>query len=168
MALEIMTCVTNGQGMGPGHTALYIDGVVWSFEAIGSRNGWKKFDYSKYVHDNRWRPIIYQSMKVAVDKSKVEAFLHSDSSSAVNLYGANVCSQRASKALEAGASAGFDPPGLDTPYGVYWHAWDKEYVDWEVCIWPDKGVTKPALVWSGIVNKLRDDYQFELKDVRTA
>lgn len=163
--LKILTCVTNGGGYGPGHTALVIGQTVWSFEQLVGITGWKKFAVSDYMAANAERPVILQTLNEKVDGQQVLDWLKWDEWKPWNKYGPNVCSQRASSALAEGASSGFDPKGYDTPYGVYWHAWDKTYVQVEKCVWASQGSGDKK---DRIAAKLKADYQFDLSDVVTS
>ena len=161
--LRIITCVTNAGGSGPGHTALWVDNTVYSFELMGSFNGWLVQSATTYLNNdqNKSRPVIAQTLNSRVNAQKVLKALQDEANEWFEGYGAaNVCSQRAASNLDAGASKGFNPPGYDTPYRVYWHAWNKEYVGSERCVWQDRGSS-----FSGKRDKLYADYQFDLDSV---
>lgn len=139
--LRILTCVTNAGGRGPGHSALWVDNTVYSFEDMFSTNGWLVQAASTYLNNsqNKNRPVIAQTLNSKVNAQKVLDSLRAEANEWFEMYsGSNVCSQRASANLAVGASKGFNPPGYDTPYKVYWHAWDKEYVGSERCVWQDR------------------------------
>lgn len=162
--LRIVTCVTNAGGVGPGHTALWIDNHIYSFERMASTNGWLVTSASSYLNNdqNKNRPVIAQTLNSNVNGWEVWDAVDEESKEIFERYGPSVCSQRASVMLDAGASNGFDPKGYDTPYGVYWHAWNKEYVGSERCVWQIRGSD-----FQSKRDKLLADYQFDLADVAT-
>ncbi len=161
--LRILTCVTNAGGVGPGHTALWVDNTVYSFEQMTSFNGWLVQAATTYLNNdqNKNRPVIAQTLNSRVNAQKVLTALQDEAAEWFERYSAgNVCSQRASANLDAGASKGFNPRGFDTPYGVYWHAWNKEYVGSERCVWQDRSGQ-----FASKRDKLLADYQFEIDSV---
>jgi hypothetical protein len=161
----IITCVTNTSGYGPGHTALYINGTCYSFEQMGNKNGWLVLRVDEYVDkpSNRGRPLIYYQLNERVNPDQIEDWLIADAKG-WSLYGPNVCSQRASHAVNAGTPGGFDPPGYDTPLGVYWHAWEQRLVgDWWA-VWKEPGLQNPA-AQARIYAKLKKNYEIEPGDM---
>ncbi len=161
--LRILTCVTNAGGVGPGHTALWVDNTVYSFERMFSANGWLVQNFSTYVNNdqNKNRPVIAQTLNSRVNAQTVLNSLRAEADEWFEQYsGSNVCSMRASANLDTGASAGFDPRGYDTPYGVYWHAWNKEYVGSERCVWQTRSSD-----YDSKRTKLYSDYQFDIDSV---
>lgn len=164
--LRILTCVTNAGGMGPGHTALWIDEQIYSFEKITSANGWLVQNFSTYVNNeqNKNRPVIAQTLNSNVNAQTVLNTVRREANEWFEQYsGSNVCSQRASAMLDSGGSSGFNPSGYDTPYKVYWHAWNKQYVGSERCVWQVRGGD-----FQSKRDKLFQDYQFDLADVGTS
>ncbi len=160
--LRILTCVTNAGGVGPGHTALWVDNTVYSFERMLSANGWLVQNFSTYVNNdqNKNRPVIAQTLNSGVTAQTVLDSLRAEADEWFEQYsGSNVCSQRASANLDTGASNGFDPKGYDTPFGVYWHAWNKSYVGSERCVWQVRGSNHDSKA-----AKLLADYQFNESD----
>lgn len=161
----IITCVTNAGGYGPGHTALYIDDTVYSFEQMGNRNAWlvtRLDDYAKLAI-NRGRPLIYYKLNNRCSPDSIEAYLISDAQGWA-VYGPNVCSQRASMALDAGTLGGFDPYGFDTPFGVYWCAWRKKIVGSWWAVWKEPSLHSAA-AQARIYAKLKSDFQVEPEDL---
>lgn len=164
--LRIITCVTNAGGVGPGHTALWVDNMIYSFERIASANGWLVQNFSTYINSdsNKARPIIAQTLNSNVNAQTVYDSLKAEAAEWFEQYSAtNVCSMRASANLDAGASNGFNPRGVDTPYGVYWHAWNKEYVGSERCVWQNR-----ASDYESKKTKLYNDYQFDIDSVASS
>jgi hypothetical protein len=164
-SVGIITCVSNANGYGPGHTALWIDGTVYSFEQMGSKNGWLVIKADEYADtaQNRGRPLVYYHLNERTSPNMVEEYLIGDAEG-WSLYGPNVCSQRASLALNAGTLGGFDPKGYDTPFGVYWCAWRRKMVGEWWAVWKEPSLQSEA-AQARITAKLRDDYQIELDDV---
>lgn len=165
MSIAILTCVTNGGGYGPGHTALVIDGTVYSFEPNKQNaSGWYTEASSTYIAGNKARPVILEYLK-GVDQGKVLNQIKFEMNKPL-WWGTTggVCSQSAAIVLNKGASSGFDPSGYDTPYKVYWHAWEKEYVSYEKCIWPVAKSGVSADVQKRILATLFQDYGFGIDD----
>jgi hypothetical protein len=163
--LRIVTCVTNAGGVGPGHTALWVDNQIYSFELMGHANGWLVQNASTYLNNegNSNRPVIAQTLNGNVNAQTVLNSLRAEAAEWFEQYSAtNVCSMRASANLDTGASNGFNPSGVDTPYGVYWHAWNKHYVGSERCVWQIRGSN-----FQSKREKLLADYQFDLDSVDT-
>lgn len=167
ISMGIITCVTNANGYGPGHTALWIEGTCYSFERMGSQNGWLVTPVSTYVALplNRGRPLIYYRLNARVNPTEVQRYLDNDSTG-WSVYGPNVCSQKASEALNRGAIGGFDPKGYDTPYGVYWHAWNRNFVAEWWAVWKDPSAQSDA-ARQRIYDKLWDDYQIGADELYT-
>lgn len=164
--LRIITCVTNAGGVGPGHTALWIDNTIYSFERMLSANGWLVQTFSTYINNdqNKNRPVIAQTLNSNVNAQAVLDAVRAEADEWFEQYsGSNVCSQRASANLDAGASAGFNPRGYDTPFGVYWHAWNRHYVGSERCVWQVRSSDYDAKA-----SKLLEDYQFDIASVASS
>ncbi len=164
--LRIITCVTNAGGVGPGHTAIWIDNTIYSFERMTALNGWLVQPFSTYINNdqNKSRPVIAQTLNSRVSAQTVLDTVRAEVDEWFEGYsGSNVCSQRGSTVLDSGASNGFDPRGYDTPYGVYWHAWNKEYVGSERCVWQERGSN-----YESKRTKLLEDYQFDIGSVGTS
>ena len=49
-SVGIITCVTNSNGFGPGHTALWVDGTCYSFEQMSKGNGWLVLGVDSYIN----------------------------------------------------------------------------------------------------------------------
>jgi len=161
--LRIITCVTNAGGVGPGHTALWIDNTIYSFEQMTSANAWLVQSFSTYINNdtNKGRPVIAQTLNSNVNAQTVLDSVRAEAAEWFEQYSAtNVCSMRASANLDAGASSGFDPSGFDTPYKVYWLAWNKHYVGSERCVWQNR-----AGDYESKRQKLLADYQFDIDSV---
>ena len=159
--LTIMTFVTNGNGVGPGHSAIAFDDTVYSFEAWGdwfnSHSGWITLNYDDYVATNAWRPIILQTLSTKVNPPKSRSYIQR-SMAADDDYGpSGVCSSQVASAVDAGLTFSFDPDGIDTPYGLYWKARRAGLVLAENIIWEDQ-TSMTTLQWASIVNKLNFEY----------
>lgn len=165
-SVGIITCISNGSGFGPGHTALWVDGTLYSFEQMGSRNAWLVTPVEVYANlgINRGRPLIYYRLNGRVSADDVKAFLVKDSSGWSMPYGPNVCSQRASIALDAGTFGGFNPHGIDTPFGVYWCAWRKQVVAEWWAVWKQPALQSTA-AQKRIYSKLEEEYQVTADDL---
>ncbi|BCW87269.1 hypothetical protein sos41_03980 [Alphaproteobacteria bacterium SO-S41] len=167
-SVGIITCVTNASGYGPGHTALWVGGTVYTFEAMNSYNAWLVMPASEYaaLSGNRKRPLVYYKLNGRVDGAKLGQYLRDEAAEWFERYGPSVCSQRASVALNEAAFGGFDPKGYDTPYGVYWHAWNRQMVEEWWCVWKDPE-GPGASAKQRIIDKLSADYLIEMEDVYT-
>ena len=162
----IITRGTKASGYGPGHTALWVGGTVYSFEQMGSFNGWLVTSAQDYADlpGNKKRPLIYFKLNGRVDGAKLGQYLKSESDEWFERYGPSVCSQRASIALDSATFGGFDPKGYDTPFGVYWCAWRRQVVDewWGVWKSPDQqSAEAQKRIWA----KLDTDYDIHPGDL---
>jgi hypothetical protein len=165
MSLAILTCVTNGGGYGPGHTALVMDGTVYSFEPNAQNvSGWYITAAGPYIAHNSSRPVILQYLS-GFNQEPILARIRWELDKPA-WWGTTggVCSQAAAYVLNRGAPSGFDPDGYDTPYRVYWHAWAKHYVSYEKCIWPIASSGVSSGVRQRILQKLFNDYGFGESD----
>ena len=145
--LTILTCVTNGAGCGPGHTAIVIDDLVYSFENAGdwfskggnNASGWITAKLADYLKKNEKRPVLLQELNEKVRPGPVEAYIKKSIAEDDDYLSSGVCSSLVASAINAGYSAGFNPFGVDTPWKVYHHAKQKGIVAGERGIWdPDK------------------------------
>jgi hypothetical protein len=164
--VRILTCVTNGQGIGPGHTAIAVENTVYSFEnmvdnlSLLLRNsGWKTFGYASYIAANSFRPVLIQTLNASCVPEYVEEFVAKSKKRDDDYGTSGVCSTLASKAINYALpeSIVFDPKGIDTPFGVYHCARRLGIVRSEEYIWADSKTVR-VLTWAGIVNTLRSDY----------
>jgi len=158
-SVGIITYVTNSNGVGPGHTALWVDGTCYSFEQMAKGNGWLVLGVDSYVNRaiNLGRPLVYYKLNGLVSPNSVEEYLLDDSAGLWPVYGPNVCSQRASLALNAGTFGGFNPYGYDTPFGVYWCAWRRNIVSEWWAVWK-KPSLQSASAQQRIYAKLESEY----------
>jgi hypothetical protein len=164
--VRILTLVTNGQGIGPGHTAIAVENTVYSFENIGDifsiiteSSGWKTFSYGTYLKQNSFRPVLIQTLNQSCNADYLEEYVEKSRKRDDDYLGSGVCSTLASKAINYALpeSIIFDPKGVDTPFGVYHCARRLGLVASEQYVWADcKTVT--VLTWASIVNTLRSDY----------
>jgi hypothetical protein len=165
-SVGIITCVTNASGYGPGHTALWVNSKVYSFEQMSSYNAWLVMDAQKYADlpGNKKRPLIYFKLNGHVDGGALDQYLRDEASEWFERYGPSVCSQRASVALNEATFGGFDPKGYDTPFGVYWCAWRRQVVESWWGVWKDPAAQSDAAqarIWA----KLDADYDIHDGDL---
>jgi hypothetical protein len=163
-ALKLLTLVTNSGGNGPGHSAMAVDDIVYSFENIGDwfsiqteNSGWKASAYDKYLEQNAFRPVIIQILNEKVNPYKVESFIKRSKGADDDYLTSGVCSSLCASAINAGVTFGFDCKGIDTPKKVYDLARKKGIVTQENVVWSGVGKTR-ALEWAGVVLKLEVDY----------
>lgn len=159
--VTIMTFVTNGGGVGPGHSAIAFDDTVYSFEAVGdwfnSQSGWITVNYDDYVEKNAWRPIILQTLSPKVSPKKARAYIQKSMLNDDDYLSSGVCSSQVAAAVDAGTTVPFDPDGIDTPNRLYGKARRAGLVLAENIIWEDQ-TSMTTLQWASIVNKLNFDY----------
>lgn len=166
MVVRIMTFVTNGGGVGPGHSAVTVDGSVYTFEEtvagwFSATSGWKKLKYDDYLASNKHRPVLVQYLSSKAVGDRVTAYVNA-SIARDDDYGslsAGVCSTQVSKAVDNSLPADiiFDPKGFDTPFGVYHCARRLQLVTKEEYFWPGQADMTIGQ-WSSIVNKLKSDF----------
>jgi hypothetical protein len=125
---------TSVPGM-PGHSALYIEKTVYSFETVGWY-GWKIVPKETYLNDpaNTWRPAILQNL-TRIDAQKCLQFLANDTVILNSWNPANVCSMRAGIVLNAGAATPFQPPAPYTPYELYRYTWYAQFQQYVSLVW---------------------------------
>lgn len=159
--ITILTLVTNGMGAGPGHTAICFDDTVYSFEAIndwGSRNSaWVVFDYDAYIEKNAHRPVILQTVGQKVDAASAELNIIRAMTDDCDYISSGVCTSLVARAINAGTIFYFNPPGIDTPRGLYHYGRKMGIVIAENVIWEDQA-SMPVLQWASIVNRLKFDF----------
>ena len=145
--VTILTCVTNGAGCGPGHTAIVLDDTVYSFENVGdwfskggnNASGWVTAKMADYLKKNEARPVLLQELSEKVRPQPVEDYIKKSIASDDDYLSSGVCSSLVASAVNAGFTAGFNPFGVDTPRNVYHLAKQKGIVASERGIWdPDK------------------------------
>ena len=161
--LTILTCVTNGAGCGPGHTAIVLDDTVYSFENTGDwfssgagASGWITAKLDAYLKKNEKRPVLLQELSEKVKPGPVEAYIKKSIADDDDYLSSGVCSSLVASAVNAGFTAGFNPFGVDTPWSVYHLAKKKGIVANERAVWdPDKvNIAHRAM----IASKLLMDY----------
>jgi hypothetical protein len=164
--VRILTCVTNGQGIGPGHTALAVENTVYSFENIADifsiiteNSGWKTFGYSAYMKQNSFRPVLIQKLTIKCNPDYLLEYIDKSIKRDDDYGSSGVCSTLASKAINYALPEEivFDPKGIDTPFGVYHCARRLGLVLGETYEWPDCKTVR-VLTWASIVNTMRSDY----------
>jgi hypothetical protein len=164
--VRILTCVTNGQGIGPGHTALAVENTVYSFEnmadifsIITESSGWKTFNYPGYLKQNSFRPVLIQKLSIKCNPDYLLQYIDKSTKRDDDYGSSGVCSTLASKAINYALPEEiiFDPKGIDTPFGVYHCARRLGLVLAEQYLWPDCK-TVNHLAWASIANTLKSDY----------
>ncbi|MDD3444065.1 MAG: hypothetical protein PHS60_01535 [Zavarzinia sp.] len=163
-SVAIMTFVTNGGGIGPGHSAVAVGNTAYTFENVGggwlqSGSGWLAKDLKTYMKANEHRPILMQYMSAQVVPGYVVEYVEKSTKNDDDYIGSGVCSTQVSKAINYALpqSVIFDPKGFDTPFGVFHCARRMGLAVREEYFWPGKA-KMPVLEWAYIVNKLRADF----------
>jgi hypothetical protein len=127
-AVSILTFVTNGQGVGPGHSAIQIENKCYSFENANDwfswkteNSGWKILNVSDYYDKNAWRPILRQRLNQKCYSESVIEYINKSIKNDDDYISSGVCSTLVSKAINYALPAEiiFDPKGIDTPFGVF-------------------------------------------------
>lgn len=161
--VRIMTFVTNFDGAGPGHSAIAVGNIAYTFENTGgwlsSNSGWKTKEVATYMRENEHRPILLQTLNGKVNPDSVVAYVRASSDNDDDYLGAGVCSTLVSRAIDFAlqGTMTFDPRGIDTPFGVFHCARRLQLVTREEYFWPGRA-RMPVLRWASIVNKLSADY----------
>ncbi|HUF04285.1 MAG TPA: hypothetical protein VMM38_08930 [Aridibacter sp.] len=163
MDVRILTLVTNFNGTGPGHSAVAVGEMVFTFEDatngwLQSGSGWKKVKYETYLGGNKHRPVLAQTIRGASPDS-VTKYVDRSIANDDDYLGSGVCSQQVAKAINYSLphDIDFDPKGFDTPFGVYHCARRLKVVIGEEYTWPGRASLTVG-VWASIVNKLKVDY----------
>jgi hypothetical protein len=171
MQVRILTFVTNFDGVGPGHSAVAVGNIVYTFEDVGggwlqSGSGWKILDYDQYLKANTRRPVLAQTISQSAPHLITE-YVNNSIKNDDDFIGSGVCSIQASKALNYSLPQGidFDPKGLDTPFGVYYCARRLAIVTSEEYTWAERS-SLLVRVWANVVNKLASDYPDALKGLK--
>lgn len=144
MPVHLVTCVTNFNGIGPGHSCLEINGMIHSFEAVkgawgnSGQSGWIQIGAAKYYADNAHRPVIKQLLNGRVSEGKVLGYILNSAAADDDYLSSGVCSSQAASAIEAGFQGSFNTMGIDTPYDIYVMANNKGIVGTESMAWPGK------------------------------
>jgi hypothetical protein len=158
----VVTCVTNAAGMGPGHSAVAVGTLLYTFEALdygGSGSGWKTLDRDSYFASNTHRPLLLQTLSMtAICPHLVAEYVNQSIANDDDYIGSGVCSTQAARALDyAMPSIVFEPRGFDTPYGVYQCARRLQLVVSESYLWTGRQALDRS-VRMRVVDKLRSDY----------
>lgn len=165
MALDvrIMTFVTNFDGAGPGHSAIAVGNLAYTFENTGgwlsASSGWSTKEITMYMKANEHRPILLQTLNSQVNAGNVVEYVRKSAENDDDYFGSGVCSTLVSRAVNYALPENviFDPRGMDTPFGVFHCARRLQLVTREEYFWPGRA-QMPVLRWASIVNKLKADY----------
>lgn len=124
----LLTCVTNVAGVGPGHSALALDGYVYTFERVSGAwlvpggSAWLQIPVRDYLAANTHRPVIVQELDVArADATAMREYIVESDLADADYGSSGVCSQQAASALSAGLDLQVNPIGLNSPYRIYRH-----------------------------------------------
>ena len=166
--VKLLTLVTNHNGLGPGHSAVAVGSLVYTFEdalnVIGAGSAWRRIDYLNYLKQNSHRPALVQTLHHA-NAFRVEGYIDSSRADDDDYLSSGVCSQLVARAVDAGLPhIKFDPKGFDTPLGVYRCARRLGLVLEEQYLWPGRD-TIPRSDWQRIVSKLEDDYPLAYRNL---
>ena len=144
--VSILTCVTNrtssGGGWleGPGHTAIAVGDIVYTFEDLAGFSGdsWLLIRTDQYLGANGNRPVIVQELSSKVSIRKLLGYVQKSIQNDDDYIGSGVCSTQVSAAIKAGLGEDFDPIGIDDPEGVLKLARKRGIVSREYYYWPDR------------------------------
>lgn len=166
--VKLLTLVTNYRGVGPGHSAVAVGSLVYTFEdhlnVIGSGSAWRRIDYLDYLKQNSHRPALVQTLLHA-NPNQVERYIDLSRARDDDYLSSGVCSQLVAEAVDAGLPhMAFDPKGFDTPLGVYRCARRLGLVLEEKYLWPGRDMI-PRSDWKRIVSRLEADYPLAYKDI---
>ena len=122
----LLTCVTNSNGIGPGHSAVVVDDYVYTFEQVAGawlvpgRSGWLQIKTVDYLNINTWRPIVVQELDPArTDATAIHTYITVSDSEDADYGWSGVCSHLAAEAISAGLDRRINPVGLNAPAPVY-------------------------------------------------
>ena len=142
--IAILTCVSNVSGVGPGHSALVVGDMVWTFEQMKGPmdSGWLIIDLKSYLKKNEHRPVVVQELSEKVNPSKALRYVSKSISRDDDYATSGVCSSQVASAIEAGTvetKVKFNPKGIDTPRNVYLLAKRRGLVKRTYYYWPGAG-----------------------------
>lgn len=123
--VALLTCVTNFGGVGPGHSAVVVDDLVFTFERVGggwlvpNGSGWVRYTTRDYLKINTWRPLVLMELNPAkADANAVYNYIMESEREDADYGGSGVCSHLAAEAISAGLGRDINPWGLNTPAAV--------------------------------------------------
>jgi hypothetical protein len=162
--IAIFTLISNFQGIGPGHSALWLYGTIYTFEELAGPMGtsWLLIDAKRYLEKNVHRPVLVQELNELVDHRRVARYLMNSMQSDADYIGSGVCSTQVAYAIEAGMNQPFDCQGIDTPAAVFTLAKNKGIVKQTYYWWPEEDSPVPlhrspgALLDAAARMRLRD------------
>lgn len=168
MPVTLITCVTNAGGVGPGHSAIAINGTVYSFEQAGDigsgSSGWLVVSLNRYLSMNTHRPVILQELTDQVSEGKALKYITQSISEDDDYLGSGVCSSQAASAIDAAYSGDFNTWGVDKPYEIYQLAKELGIVANERMTWPDKdslsGAVRNSCQW--VLDRLANGWSWLL------
>ncbi|HJQ57200.1 MAG TPA: hypothetical protein VJ890_09855 [Vineibacter sp.] len=118
----LLTCITNGAGRGPGHSAIVVDDHVFTFEiAVGGRpasstSDWLVYKTQDYLKLNTWRPVVLMELRAGM--TNATAIYQYITRSEARFGRDGLCSHLAAEAISDGLGWNINPSGLNTPYKV--------------------------------------------------
>ena len=124
----LLTCVTNWNGIGPGHSAVVVDDHVYTFEQVGGawlvpgQSGWRQIRTVDYLalKLNTERPVVVQELDPArTDATAIHTCITVSDGRDADYGGSGVCSHLAARAISAGLGSNINPVGLNTPAAIY-------------------------------------------------
>ena len=150
----LLTCVTNGLGIGPGHSAVILDDEVFTFERVGGAwkvsdsSGWLKIKTKDYLQKNTHRPVVIQEFGSGkMNASLVYEYIAMSDLNDEDYVSSGVCSHLAAGALSAGLPKPIDPWGLNTPYAIYVATKNSGYVSSSYYTFPNLDT------WNGLLSE---------------
>jgi hypothetical protein len=137
-SVNLVTCVTNAGGIGPGHSAIAYNNTIYSFEDINygkTGSAWIVIGLNAYIRKNSQRPVILQELTSTVNSRNVINYIQKSIANDDDFIGSGVCSSQAAAAIEAGYAGKFNTFGVDKPYEIYQLAKSKGIVKTETMHW---------------------------------
>jgi hypothetical protein len=140
----LLTCVTNGGGIGPGHSAVVVDGFVYTFERFlagwvtTTASGWLQVRTRDYLDQNRHRPVIVQELApTKTNATAILKYIASTDAADADYLSSGLCSHLAARSLSAGLPIKVNPWGWNFPFQVYHFLKHTRLVSDSYCAFPD-------------------------------
>jgi hypothetical protein len=157
--VAILTLVSNAAGYGPGHSAIVVQGTVYSFEQIKGPFGdsWLVMPVKEYLAINEHRPVLVQELSEKVSAPDVVRYIENSANADDDYATSGVCSSQVGSAIEEGWGQPFNPSGPDTPASIFEMAKNKGIVSRTYSYWPGKDAL-PDSVKKRLTERLKKEY----------
>lgn len=157
----VVTCISNLKGLGPGHTAVVVDGFVYTFERVLSgwfnveKSGWLKIGTADYFKQNTARPVVIQELATSVNASLVFEYISLQDYDDADYGTSGVCSQEAIRAIRKGTKnpVSTDWASVDTPYVVAKAMRTAGLVQATYYLWPAETAPQGGSIVDQILNR---------------